>query len=286
MARNLSGLWKVNQVADLKQSGQWVTNVPPFVEAFVVAGGGGGGSGNGTLGGGGGGGGGLRRRERVPVYAGFTYQCVVGAGGTGVSGAVPVWAGFSAFANISSIGGGGGGWNTTRGQGGGSTGGGAQTYTEPDFQSFTSWLQQGQEGSHSHGGGGGCGFDKDPNWAQYSPGGHAAYTETMTGTTEYYSGGGGPGRATASGNSGGGNAGDGGTGPAAGANAVANSGSGGGGGGTTGPSPAGGNGGSGVVMIRYPDIYAYPAATTGTVLTYLYGGCRVLKWTSSGSVTF
>ena len=284
MARNLSGLWKVNQVADLKQGGQWVTNVPPFVEAFVVAGGGAGGAGNGTLGGGGGGGGGLRRRERVPVYAGFTYPCVVGAGGTGVASAVGVWAGFSAFANISCIGGGSGGHATTRGQGGGSTGGGAQTYTEPDSQSFCMWHQQGQEGSWSHGGGGGAGFDKDPNWAQYSPGGHAAYVESMTGTTESYSGGGGPGRATASGN--GGTPASGGVGPAAGDSAPANSGSGGGGGGTTGPSPAGGNGGSGVVMIRYPDIYGYPAATTGTVLTYLYGGCRVLKWTSTGSVTF
>jgi hypothetical protein len=47
-----------------------------------------------------------------------------------------------------------------------------------------------------------------------------------------------------------------------------------------------GNGGSGIVIIRYPDIYAAATSTTGSPTITVAGGYRVYTWTSSGSITF
>jgi hypothetical protein len=79
-----------------------------------------------------------------------------------------------------------------------------------------------------------------------------------------------------------GGGGAGGTGAAvSGTSGTANTG-GGGGGGRTG----GGTGGSGIVIIRYPDSFAAPTATTGSPTVTVSGGFRIYQWTSSGSITF
>jgi hypothetical protein len=79
-----------------------------------------------------------------------------------------------------------------------------------------------------------------------------------------------------------GGGGAGGTGAAvSGTSGTANTG-GGGGGGRTG----GGTGGSGIVIIRYPDSFSAPTATTGSPTVTVSGGFRIYRWTSSGSITF
>jgi hypothetical protein len=40
------------------------------------------------------------------------------------------------------------------------------------------------------------------------------------------------------------------------------------------------------VIIRYPDIFAAPTATTGSPTVTVSGGFRIYRWTSSGSITF
>ena len=45
-------------------------------------------------------------------------------------------------------------------------------------------------------------------------------------------------------------------------------------------------GGSGVVIIRYSDIYGAATGTIGSPTITTAGGYRVYKWTSSGSITF
>ena len=67
--------------------------------------------------------------------------------------------------------------------------------------------------------------------------------------------------------------------------------SGGGGGGSgyfSGGSPRGkgGNGGSGVVIIKYPDLFNEPTSTTGSPTVTNTGGYRIYKFTSSGTITF
>ena len=47
----------------------------------------------------------------------------------------------------------------------------------------------------------------------------------------------------------------------------------------------GGAGGSGIVIIRYPDVYPAATSTTGTPTITVAGGYRIYKWTSSGSFT-
>jgi hypothetical protein len=48
----------------------------------------------------------------------------------------------------------------------------------------------------------------------------------------------------------------------------------------------GANGGSGIVIIRYSDIYADAASTTGSPTITVAGGYRVYKFTASGTITF
>jgi hypothetical protein len=63
---------------------------------------------------------------------------------------------------------------------------------------------------------------------------------------------------------------------------------GGGGGAQLNPSTlfSGGSGGSGVVIVRYPDVFAAAASTTGSPAITVAGGFRVYTWTGSGSITF
>jgi hypothetical protein len=45
-------------------------------------------------------------------------------------------------------------------------------------------------------------------------------------------------------------------------------------------------GGSGVVIVRYSDVYSPALAVTGTYTYTVSGGYRIYKFTSSGSITF
>jgi hypothetical protein len=46
------------------------------------------------------------------------------------------------------------------------------------------------------------------------------------------------------------------------------------------------DGGSGIVVIRYADVYAAAANTTGSPNVTIAGGYRVYTFTSSGTITF
>ena len=45
-------------------------------------------------------------------------------------------------------------------------------------------------------------------------------------------------------------------------------------------------GGSGIVIIRYSDIYPEASSTTGNPTITVSGGYRIYKYTGSGSITF
>jgi hypothetical protein len=62
-------------------------------------------------------------------------------------------------------------------------------------------------------------------------------------------------------------------------------GSGGGGGGNTGYN-IGGNGGSGIVIVRYPQLNSAPALVTGSPQVSYSDGYQIYTWTSSGSIIF
>jgi hypothetical protein len=40
------------------------------------------------------------------------------------------------------------------------------------------------------------------------------------------------------------------------------------------------------VIVRYPDVFAAAASTTGSPTITVTGGFRVYTWTGSGSITF
>jgi hypothetical protein len=63
-------------------------------------------------------------------------------------------------------------------------------------------------------------------------------------------------------------------------------GGGGGGGGSGGSTGVGQAGGSGIVIIRYSDIYPTAISTTGSPTVANTGGYRIYTWTSSGTITF
>lgn len=148
----------------------------------------------------------------------------------------------------------------------------------------------------NRGGGGGGSYQlQDPNHTAYVWSGWSGGVSWITGQKVGYgaggSGGAGPATAAEAGGPGGVNMGvtiggtggvySGGTGSAG----ATNTGSGGGGGG--GNNGTSGNGGSGIVVMRFPDIYADPVSVTGTYNTAnSAAGFKVYTWTSSGSVTF
>jgi hypothetical protein len=51
-------------------------------------------------------------------------------------------------------------------------------------------------------------------------------------------------------------------------------------------SAIGANGGSGVVIIKYPDIYDAAASTTGSASLSTVNGYKIYTFTTSGSITF
>jgi hypothetical protein len=317
MAKKFSGRYSLNDIARLSTVGKssektvWQrTDKPPYVDALVVGGGGaGGGTGGGPWSGGGGGAGGFRQSQ-VLITPGITYDILVGSGGTG-SDDTGAFGTPSQFGPLVSNGGGGGGGYNAPGRHGGSWGGCNGGASEPSAVCTPSYPgttfntdqgfhgQRGQWPGNRGGGGGGSYQLQDSNWYTYSNSGHAGGASYITGQYVLYGAGGGAGDTSgytglnnggALGLNGGQRGGDGGTtGSNNGTAGPPNTGSGGGGcfGNSGSPTRAGGNGGSGIVIIRYPDLYGDPVSVTGTYNTANTGnGFKVYTWLSSGSVTF
>jgi hypothetical protein len=270
-----ASLYGVNKIAP---SGSGAT---PTVEYLVVAGGGGAAPG-------GGGAGGLVTGSGYSVSSGSPITVTVGAGGTG--GAWPssgTSGSNSVFASATTaVGGGYGGGPNVSGGNGGSGGGGGSTSGGGVPGSSTGTAGQGYAGgigtsaSNQAGGGGGGGAAGAGGSYPSGTGGNGL-PSSITGASLYYAGGGGSANTASAGGLGGGGTGSSGTG---GSGAHGLSGTGGGGGGSI--FGVAGNGGSGAVVIRYPDIYANPTATTGNPVVNYANGYKIYTWTNSGSVTF
>lgn len=266
---------------------------PDTVEYLVVAGGGAG-AGSYQPGDGGGGAGGLVTATGLSVSLGTALTVTVGAGGAGINSFYNVGASGSnsVFSSITALGGGGGGSNASGygGATGGSGGGGG-------VSAGSGTLGQGNAGGAVSGafggGGGGAGSVGTAATSATNGNGGAGICLTITGQRVLYAGGGG-------GGSEGGGAG-GGLGTAGGGNGGTPSndqfgngfpgspGTGGGGGGgskAAGGSPVGGSGGSGIVIVRYPQINAAPAMVTGSPQVSYSDGFQIYTWTSSGSIIF
>lgn len=308
MAKKFSGRYNLNDQARLNAVGKsseqtvWTKNdKPPAVDCLVIAGGGGGADGYGGYSGGGGGGGGWRQAQ-VMITPGITYTVRIGTGGA--SGQSAIAGNPSQFGPIVSAGGGGGGYYNAGGGYGGSCGGAggfagrAYGINSPSigsagvFPGDQGFIGQSAFPGNRGGGGGGNYKLQDSNWFTYSLGGHTGGLSYITGSAQYYAAGGASGDTNAaSGNSAAntnGGGGGGGTAPSQnGTNGGQNTGGGGGGGYSNGNTTSGGSGGSGIVIIRYPDIYADPVSVTGTYNTANTGnGFKVYTWTATGSITF
>jgi hypothetical protein len=276
------------------------TAAPPTVEYLVVGGGGGGG----VRGGGGGGAGGFRTNTGLAVTQGSAITVTVGAGGAGqaqnpgstsrqgLSGSDSV------FGSITATGGGGGGAygginGTSGGSGGGagdSRGGSAAGSGNTPSTSPSQGNDGGATGgvgSSAGGGGASAAGSSAPSGIVGGAGGNGTASSISGSSVTYAGGGGGQSVTVGAGGTGGGGAG--GISGTSGVAGTANTG--GGGGGYSNPTDAttangSGSGGSGVVIIRYSDIYAAAASTTGSPSITVAGGYRVYRWTGSGSITF
>jgi hypothetical protein len=258
----------------------------PNVEYLVVAGGGGGA----TTAGGGGGAGGYRTATGFSVSSGSTYTVTIGAGGAAgtFDGANGVAGSNSVFSSITATGGGLGSHGLTAGGSGGS--GGGAGYGTNSGGSATSG--QGNNGgstsgtgapNYACGGGGGAGAVGGNGSGSTGGNGGAGLSSSISGSSVFYAGGGGgSGLGGTTGGTGGGGAG--GTIATGRVSGTANTGGGGGGGGAA--NDGKGLGGSGVVIIRYLQVYPAATSTTGSPTVTTSGAYRIYTWTGSGSITF
>jgi hypothetical protein len=270
------------------------------VDYLVVAGGGGGGDG---FAGGGGGAGGYLTGTSFAITPGTLYNVTVGSGGSGATSGNN-----SVFSSITSIGGGrGGGSFNVNAALGGSGGGTATLNFSSNGGAGTSG--QGFRGGNSPSpaytqpyggtGGGGAsaqGVDQPSSSGAVTVGG-AGLTSSITGSSITYAGGGGGGAAgagtgvVAAGGAGGGGAGGSGTPAGSNPNAIgtlptAGTANRGGGGGGTAYYAAAVSGGSGIVVLRYPNTYPNPSATSGSPTVANTGGYKIYTFNSTGSITF
>ena len=266
---------------------------PPVVDYLVVAGGAGGFNGSQYYSSPGGAAGGVFLGNGYPTTPGTAIVITIGSGGAGAT----VYPASPTAGSNSSL----GGIVTT---GGSVTG------------SYLSGNGNGIAYSANYGGAGGGGATSPGGWpvggdtsnvngsSQSASGGGCGAMTPITGTAVGYGGGGGGGFNgyqvnfyRGFGSAGGGNA-D----PksyaygirhsrgAGSSSAKSNTGGGGGGGASDGNANAtvgpAGNGGSGVVVLRYPSVYAPASAVTGSPTTYVYQNQRVYIFNASGSITF
>lgn len=270
------------------------------IDYLVVAGGGGGGDG---FAGGGGGGGGYLTGTSFTITPGTLYNVTVGSGGAGATNGNN-----SSFSSITSIGGGrGGGSFNVNAALGGSGGGTATLNFSSNGGAGTSG--QGFRGGNSPSpaytqpyggtGGGGAGAQgvDQPSSSGAATAGGAGLASSITGSSITYAGGGGGGAAGAgtgvvvAGGAGGGGAGGSGTPAGNSPNAIgtlptAGTANRGGGGGGTAYYAAAVSGGSGIVVLRYPNTYPNPSATSGSPTVTNTGGYKIYTFNSIGSITF
>ena len=266
---------------------------PDTVEYLVVAGGGGGG----TNRGGGAGAGGLLQATGFNVTAGTAYTITIGAGGTASANSPYGQNGNnSVFSSITATGGGAGANNvSTGGESGsnGGSGGGTRQAANTPGTGVSGQGNAGGIGSSSGGASGGGGAGASPLSLASSTNamggdGGTGLCSTITGQRVFYAGGGGGGGYSANGGQGG--AGGGGAGSlysGSGFNATpgtANTGGGGGGASDGAGTVSGGAGGSGIVIIRYPQINSAPALVTGAPQVSYSDGYQIYTFTSSGSI--
>ena len=288
---------------------------PPSIEYLIVGGGGGGGSDSSRYFGCGGGGGGGVLTGTLATTSSVTLNITVGSGGAENTNGNP-----SSIDTLVAFGGGYGGTNS-RSPGNGGSGGGAG-YRRSIAGIGT--LGQGHNGGNSGGyyygaavgaGGGGASAIGNNAGTKY-PGaypnvggnGGLGFLSSISGTAKRYGGGGGGGAyipntydidSSEGGNGGTTNIWRGnGSGTeynernsptffqAGNGEANTGEGGGGGGGGSYTANYHAGSGGSGVVIIRYLDIYRDASDTTGSPTVTTSGGYKIYKFTNSGSITF
>ena len=282
-----SFVWDLNEVAERVQQDEWALVGPGTIQILLVGGGGGGGSGNYS---GGGGGGGFVVGSAVSVDVGRTYIIEVGAAGAVAGdGGNSVFKDSAETINIIAYGGGGGGSGAGQNgrpgaSGGGGTGhnppspkgvGGSATTFPGAFDTVQGNPGGGGTNGYVSGSGGGAGGAGSTGSKNATPG---ASNNFQTGSNISYGGGGG-GKA---GNSDLGSTAPGGGGVGRG-NAPA---------GTAGTDGLGGGGGkeavggSGIVILRYPDVTGDIVHVSGTSVKRTYTGFKSFTFTSSVEIQF
>ena len=271
--------------------------LPLAVNYLVVAGGGGGGyDDNGGAGAGGlrtsygtTSGGGASSENTLNLEVATNYTVTVGAGGTGAqNNPAPTNGSDSVFSTITSDGGGAAGRTTPSANDGGSGSGASgnanettpgQGTTGQGFDGGNGFARTGGSADEGGGGGGGAGA-VGGNASQNTGGaGGAGLAVSITGSSVTYAGGGGGGGVTTggAGGSGGGAAGTGAANPSA---ATVNTGGGGGTAGANSGSYTGSNGGSGIVILRYSNVYTLTATGTLVHSTATDGSDKVTTFTA------
>lgn len=256
----------------------------PFSADYLVVAGGGGGGGNGQIPGspnatyaGAGGAGGYRTGSNLVIFSNRTYTVTVGAGGGGgrwnFAPTAPTNGAKGNDSIISSI--------TSTGGGYGACG-----------------YDVGTNNGGSGGSGGGAGYSDAGNSATGGSGNTPSTSPSQGnkgGDTGTYSGAGGGSSSAASGTTEGAGTSNSITGSAVTygvggvivnqantPNGAANTGN--GGGGNLAGSQFGGNGGSGIVVIKYSEVYPAAISTTGSPTYSVSGGYRIYKFTGSGTI--
>ena len=266
----------IGSVTAKTSSGTFTPSSTGNYEILVVAGGGGGGSGAGDGGGrgGGGGGGGVVHDSSYALTSGVEYDLTVGTGGGGGTGSHPSYTNGASGVNsvwnvnaegsgstMTALGGGGGGKNGGIGQNGGSGGGGGKDYTggdatQGDSGGGTGYGFDGGKplGTGSGGGGGGAAAVGAAGGSDSTGGAGKLFSNfTDHGVSGYFAGGGGGGRSDGNASGGSGGGGQGGNNGTPGGNTAGTANTGGGGGG--GSNSTGSDGGSGVILIKDPNVY-------------------------------